>query len=319
MSQPAIALIGNPNSGKSTLFNRLTGARQSIGNWPGVTVERVEGVFQQAGQHYTVVDLPGTYALADLDGQFSQDERIAQQAVQNRTADVYINVVDASNLGRHLFLTSQLLEMGVTMVIALNMMDVAERRQLQIDVEALARVSGCPVVPIKANTGAGIRELQAAAVEQCRFAGSGSTAQDHCYYDIHLHYGRVEEWLAAAVADGKADKTLGSRIDAVVLNRWLGFPIFLGVIYCMFLFAVKCRQRVYRPFRRHCRPVIRGSTPLLVVAMGGTARPDGIFNRWRRRRYAAGRQFYSHYWCYVSGLGVAGRLRLYGPRCFCDG
>ena len=140
-----LALIGNPNSGKSTLFNALTGAHQHVGNWPGVTVEKKVGHFRHDGAEFEVVDLPGTYSLNDVDATEAIDEQIARSFLGSSETDVIVNVVDATSLARGLFLTTQLREIGKPMVVALNMLDSAERLGIQIDVEVLSREIGCPV------------------------------------------------------------------------------------------------------------------------------------------------------------------------------
>lgn len=156
-----IALVGNPNSGKTTLFNVLTGSNQQVGNWPGVTVERKEGQFRFRDQTYTVVDLPGSYSL----GAFSQDEVVARDFILTGNPDVVINVVDATNIERNLYLTTQLLEMGVKVVVALNMVDEAEVKQIRFDLKTLSKRLGAPVIPTVAARRKGIDELMAAAVE----------------------------------------------------------------------------------------------------------------------------------------------------------
>lgn len=150
-----IALTGNPNCGKTSLFNILTKARQHVGNWPGVTVEKKEGVLKYEGKEYTVVDLPGTYSL----GAYSEDEVIARNYVVNEKPDVVINVIDATNIERNLYLTVQLLEMGANIVIALNMMDEAENRQIEINVKELSKKLGVPIIPTIALKSKGIDEL----------------------------------------------------------------------------------------------------------------------------------------------------------------
>ena len=152
-----IVLAGNPNCGKTTLFNALTGARQHVGNWPGVTVERKAGDFRFHGVHFELVDLPGTYSLDVTDESLSLDEQIARDYVANREADLIVNIVDAANSERNLYLTAQLIEMRVPVVVALNMMDVAEERGIRIDIETLSEKLGCPVVPIVATKLAEVR------------------------------------------------------------------------------------------------------------------------------------------------------------------
>ena len=142
MQKLTVGLIGNPNSGKTTLFNQLTGARQRVGNWAGVTVERKEGIFATTDHQVTLVDLPGTYSLTTISSQTSLDEQIACHYILSGDADMLINVVDASNLERNLYLTLQLLELGIPCVVALNMLDIAEKQKIRIDVDALAAHSG---------------------------------------------------------------------------------------------------------------------------------------------------------------------------------
>jgi len=150
-----IALAGNPNSGKTTVFNNLTGARQHVGNWPGVTVERKEGKCAFGGYRIKVVDLPGVYSLTA----YSLDEVIARDFVVDDKPEVVVDVVDASNLERNLYLAVQLLEMGAKLVIALNMMDVAESRGYEVDVTELSRLLGAPVIPMVAARNQGTQEL----------------------------------------------------------------------------------------------------------------------------------------------------------------
>ncbi len=156
-----IGVVGNPNCGKTTLFNALTGAKQRVGNWPGVTVERKVGRYRFEGVEYELVDLPGTYSLEVAEDEVSVDEQIARDYVAHREADLILNIADASNLERNLYLTSQLLEMRVPLLVALNMIDVAEERGIAIDVAQLEDRLGCPVVPVVAASGKGIGDLKA--------------------------------------------------------------------------------------------------------------------------------------------------------------
>ncbi len=154
---PVVAVIGNPNCGKSTLFNAITGIKQKVGNWPGVTVERREGRAKVEGNEIVLVDLPGVYSL-DSDRE-ALDEQIARRYILSGEADLLLIVADAANLERSLYLTNQLLESGVPAVLALNMVDVAESRGMQIDVQALSEALECPVVPIVARKSKGIDRL----------------------------------------------------------------------------------------------------------------------------------------------------------------
>ncbi|EGT4145358.1 ferrous iron transport protein B [Clostridium perfringens] len=150
-----IALAGNPNCGKTSLFNLLTKSRQHIGNWPGVTVEKKEGTLKFKGESYKVIDLPGTYSL----GAYSEDEIVARNYILKDKPDVVINVVDATNLERNLYLTTQLIEMGANVVIALNMIDQAEALNIEIDTNKLSKRLGVPIIKTSALKNRGIEEL----------------------------------------------------------------------------------------------------------------------------------------------------------------
>ncbi|XPE51454.1 FeoB small GTPase domain-containing protein [Shigella flexneri] len=159
MKKLTIGLIGNPNSGKTTLFNQLTGARQRVGNWAGVTVERKEGQFSTTDHQVTLVDLPGTYSLTTISSQTSLDEQIACHYILSGDADLLINVVDASNLERNLYLTLQLLELGIPCIVALNMLDIVEKQNMVLKLMLCRRVFTVPVIPLTFNRGRGIEAL----------------------------------------------------------------------------------------------------------------------------------------------------------------
>ena len=158
-----IALIGNPNCGKTTVYNALTGARGRVGNWPGVTVERKTGEFTHNGKKIGVSDLPGVYGLCSACNEDEAiDTKIARDYISGGNADVIVNVVNASALERNLYLTTQLIEMRVPMVIALNMMDVAKRSGIEVDAHELSKIIGCPVVPMVGSKNKGIDDLKTA-------------------------------------------------------------------------------------------------------------------------------------------------------------
>jgi len=297
-----IAIAGNPNCGKSALFNTFTGIRQKTGNWPGVTVDRKQGIFELDNYLVTVYDLPGIYSLDAS----SIDEEVTRDYLLTRDADLIVNVVDAANLERNLYLTAQLLEMGVPIVLVLNMMDVARKRGIEIDTKDLSQKLGCPVVPIVAISGEGMASLkheiiaitsgehsggfrlahdeiveQAIAdlmprLEKCSTAQTDNLhwlalklleddqkAQDQCgasvldtvnewksaieerageEADIHIADSRFNHahTLAQSVIHekGKIGKTITDKIDTAVLSPIFGLPIFLLVMYLMFMFTI---------------------------------------------------------------------------------
>jgi len=208
-----IALAGNPNSGKTTVFNNLTGARQHVGNWPGVTVEKKEGTCRYQGYTIKVVDLPGVYSLTA----YSLDEVIARNFVVEEKPGVVVDVVDASNLERNLYLAVQLLEMGAPLIIALNMMDQAESRGYQIDVSQLSHLLGVPVVPMEANRSSGVQELLQEIVKMAD--GEVQTR------DFRLDYGReVEGEIAKMQELISRDEGLSRKYSL----RWLAIKLLEG-------------------------------------------------------------------------------------------
>jgi ferrous iron transport protein B len=177
-----IALAGNPNSGKTTIFNNLTGARQKVGNWPGVTVEKKEGTAIHNGATIRVVDLPGTYSLTA----YSQEEIIARNFIIEEKPDLVVNVIDAANLERNLYLATQLIDLGVKLVFALNMIDMAQSRGQMINHEQLSLLMGVPFIPTVGTKGRGTRELLEAIV---KVAEDRESIARH----IHINYGRELE------------------------------------------------------------------------------------------------------------------------------
>ena len=155
MKKFTVALAGNPNAGKSSIFNALTGSRQHVGNWPGKTVEKKEGVLQRDGLEINVVDLPGTYSLTA----FSPEEVIARDYLIHQKPDVVVTVLDSANLERNLYLAVQILELGSRVIAALNMLDVADSRGIKVDIPAFSQALGVPVVKTVASRGEGIGDL----------------------------------------------------------------------------------------------------------------------------------------------------------------
>ncbi len=204
-----IALAGNPNSGKTTVFNNLTGARQHVGNWPGVTVEKKEGTCNYKGRRIRVVDLPGVYSLTA----YSLDEVIARDYVVDEKPDVVVDVVDASNLERNCYLTVQFLEMKAPLVIALNMMDVAESRGYQIDTEGLSNLLGSPVVPMIAAKNQGTDKLLETiiSVAEGDIAVSGISIQYG--HDVEAELAKMEEAVSGSpLAKGYSPRWLGIKL-----------------------------------------------------------------------------------------------------------
>ncbi len=198
MKEIKVAIIGNPNVGKTTLFNALTGEKQHVGNWPGVTVEKKEGYGRYNDYRLHYIDLPGVYSLSA----YSIDERIARNFILTENPDVVIDIVDATNLERNLYLTLQLLELKANVVIALNFMDEAEKRKMQIDVNKLQEFLGVRVVPVIAREKRGMDELKKAVVE---------TAEHGVIRKIEVGYGRDIEWAILEIEGLLAEERIRCR------------------------------------------------------------------------------------------------------------
>ncbi|MEJ2012322.1 MAG: ferrous iron transport protein B [Anaerolineales bacterium] len=221
-----IALVGNPNSGKTTLFNALTGAHQHVGNWPGKTVERKQGWMKLNGRMFSVLDLPGTYSLTA----YSEEECIARDALLDAPPDLVLVVLDACNLERHLYLGLQVLEMGLPTILALNMSDLAEKEGGSIDCQALAaHLGGVPVVSIAARFGTGLPDLKTAIERSARLI---TEQRPHGGSAFKLDYGDpVEKELAWLSARAQKVDSLQDRFDP----RWLALKLLEGE------YGVECR------------------------------------------------------------------------------
>lgn len=238
MITPQIALIGNPNCGKTTLFNALTGAFQKVGNWPGVTVEKKSGLFKLDGESFELVDLPGIYSLEQ--SYLGLDEQIAREFLESEQTHCLINIVDASNLERNLLLTQQLLEQGHQVIVALNMLDVARQQGAEVDAHQLSKKLRVPVIPIIASTGQGLQDLKAALTGfQASEAEVSEALPDQPATErLVQRYQRSKELVDGVIEFTPGTHGLTDRIDRWVLNRWLGVPFFLLMMYLMFTVAI---------------------------------------------------------------------------------
>ena len=293
-----VAIVGNPNCGKTTIFNALTGAKQKVGNWAGVTVDKKSGNIQLNGQNSEIIDLPGLYSMVGSDAN-ALDEQIASRFIIEESPDLIINIIDASNFERNLFLTMQLIEMNVPIVLAINMIDVAKKKGFIIDFDKLEKVLGIQVVPMIGRKSIGIRELKAAMEEKVSTPSFNifsyypqaeiSEIKDILKDNADLNNIANHNWLAIRLAKSdlyaqtlvssksnelikrkikdqelnlnieipigryKAiafvlDQTCNTQkvikhkltelIDSVCMNRFLGLPIFLFIMYLMFEFSI---------------------------------------------------------------------------------
>ena len=241
-----IALTGNPNSGKTTMYNALTGRNERVGNWAGVTVEKKESPIKKAyfdgEEELIAVDLPGAYSMSP----FTSEESITSAYVKNENPDVIINIVDAANLSRSLFFTTQLLELGVPVVVALNKSDITDKKQTKIDEKALSEKLGCPVIKT-ISTSSGHQGLKEVVMAAARLKGKGQKAP-YVQANIDLHdKNAVEaedrkrfEFVNGIVKEVERrkvftkDKNAQDKIDAVITHKVIGIPIFAAVIFLVF-------------------------------------------------------------------------------------
>ena len=239
-----IALTGNPNSGKTTMYNALTGSNEQVGNWAGVTVDKkertVKKIYCEEKQKIVAVDLPGAYSMSP----FTSDESITSEYVNREAPDVIINIVDATNLSRSLFFTTQLLELGIPVVVALNKSDINEKKETVIDIKLLSEKLGCPVIETVSTSSDGLKAVISAASSLC------GTAQKAPYKDENTD---LSDKTAVTAADRKRfefvngivaevetrkiltrDKNFGDKIDGLITNKWLGIPIFALIMWLVF-------------------------------------------------------------------------------------
>lgn len=239
-----VALAGNPNSGKTSIFNLLTGKNEKVGNWAGVTVEKIEGKVKRKyarGNSIVAVDLPGTYSLSPFTG----EEAITSEFVKSENPDVIINIVDATNLGRSLFLTTQLLELGIPVVVALNKSDIIERKDVVIDIALLSKLLGSKVLTTVGNDGSakGLGEL----IQNC--IAAVNTQQTAPYKAHHLAYhnkadAEADDRLRFDFVNSVVEKVetknsptfspFQDKLDQILTNKWVGIPLFAIVMFAVF-------------------------------------------------------------------------------------
>ena len=238
-----IALTGNPNSGKTTMYNALTGRNEKVGNWAGVTVDKKEHPIKKvyAGSEQIIaVDLPGAYSMSP----FTSEESVTSTYVKGEAPDAIINIVDAANLSRSLFFTTQLLELGIPMVIALNKSDVNSKKGTKIDAEKLSAKLGCPVINTVSTSADGLREVVAAAASRVGKAQKAPYVQGDVDLTDKASVVAADrkrfEFVNSIVSEVETrkvltkDKNIGDKIDAVLTNKWLGIPIFAVVMFLVF-------------------------------------------------------------------------------------
>lgn len=231
-----IAIAGVPNSGKTTLFNSLTGARQRVGNWPGVTVEKIEGSFPLGNIRVELVDLPGTYNLSPD----TEDQKVAERVIRSGEYDLIVNVIDATNLSRNLYLTMDLLERTNQIIVLLNMLDVAEKEGIKIDIDRLSADLGVPVIPVigvnKASVRRAVKKIEE-AIEHLPEHDSHVSTQE--VMDTVQKYSNIDE-IYSRVAQEIKDRSTNftNRVDNIVMNRFAAIPIFMASMFVTFWFAI---------------------------------------------------------------------------------
>ncbi len=238
-----IALTGNPNSGKTTMYNALTGRNEKVGNWAGVTVDKKEHTVKKTyavGEQMIAVDLPGAYSMSP----FTSEESITSTYIKNENPDVIINIVDADNLSRSLFFTTQLLELGIPVVVALNKSDINKKKGNKIDADVLSARLGCPVVKTVSTSSDGLKALMKAAAEQNGKQQTAPYKQKNIDLTDKASVEAADRarfaFVNSLVKDVETrkiltrDKNIGDKIDNILTNKWLGLPIFAVVMFLVF-------------------------------------------------------------------------------------
>ncbi|MFU0832694.1 MAG: Ferrous iron transport protein B [Oscillospiraceae bacterium] len=234
---PLYALVGNPNCGKTTLFNRLTGSSATVGNWPGVTVEKKSGMAHWQGGSARIIDLPGIYSLVP----YTPEEALATNFLKKVKPDLILNVIDATCLERSLYLTTQLLELGIPVVAALSMTDTLSRRGGKVDYHLLSVLLGIPVIPICATRGTGIKTLLETAFQSLyqpsrtfHSAKPDAGCKDPDLEEAQTRYRRIHSIAKRTVSGGQNMHTITERIDRIATNRYVSIPIFLLIVLLIF-------------------------------------------------------------------------------------
>lgn len=219
-----VALLGNPNVGKTTLFNSLTGSNQRVGNWAGVTVDKKEGFFDD----FKIVDLPGIYAMDT----FSNEEKISKEFLENGQVDLILNIIDASNIDRNLYLTMQLKQFKKTIILAVNMIDVAEKKGINIDYKKLEELLNVTVVPIQASKEQGIDDVKKSLKN---LHTNKIDNNDYNFSSEKETYTYIENLLSQCTKkDIKSTRTIKEKLDNIMLNPWLAYPIFFIIMALTF-------------------------------------------------------------------------------------
>lgn len=222
-----VALFGNPNVGKTTVFNLLTGSNQYVGNWAGVTIEKKEGYLKD---DIKIVDLPGIYAMDT----FSNEEKVSKAFLENGDVDVILNIVDASNLSRNLYLTTQLMEYNKPIILLLNMLDLAETKGIKIDYDKLADELGVKIIPIIAKKKTGTENIE----KTIRNTVGTKPSYIENFGTESETYEKIDAILSkCTIEDEKNKRTITDKIDDIVLNPILAYPIFIGILFLLFKFT----------------------------------------------------------------------------------